>query len=439
VSEPIGERIRRLRAARKLSQRQLSGPGVSAAYICRIEAGNRVPSVKALRVLAPKLGVSVAYLETGRELTDAEDRDVRLGDAELRLRLGEMTADLEGVLHELFEEARQAGHAAAELRAQIALGLAAAHRGDHLEAVERLEQAIEAPSVTPLSHPDVYTTLGHAYSELGRRAEAIRLFQECLERLDQEEEGTGAAFVRFATYLSYALADSGDLAAAQTTVNEAVERAEVIEDAYSRVRLYWSRARLASMAGESASALADIRSAITLLKETEDTLHLGLAYLLQGEFLLEANELDEAETILELAARLIGGADAQHRAGLAAEQAKLAARRGDGERAVQLAQQALALVGNETPSEQGRARWALAEGLAAAGDHAAAEKEFDRAEDLLEGEGRYRTQLLKARARVARDAGRLDEAIKLLERATELATDRRAPPPHSLRRSSNKT
>jgi tetratricopeptide (TPR) repeat protein len=439
VSEPIGERIRRLRAARELSQRQLSGPGVSAAYICRIEAGNRVPSVKALRVLAPKLGVSVAYLETGRELTDAEDRDVRLGDAELRLRLGEMTADLEGVLHELFEEARQAGDAAAELRAQIALGLAAAHRGDHLEAVERLEQAIEAPSVTPLSHPDVYTTLGHAYSELGRRAEAIRLFQECLERLDQEEEGTGAAFVRFATYLSYALADSGDLAAAQTTVNEAVERAEVIEDAYSRVRLYWSRARLASMAGESASALADIRSAITLLKETEDTLHLGLAYLLQGEFLLEANELDEAETILELAARLIGGADAQHRAGLAAEQAKLAARRGDGERAVQLAQQALALVGNQTPSEQGRARWALAEGLAAAGDHAAAEKEFDRAEDLLEGEGRYRTQLLKARARVARDAGRLDEAIKLLERATELATDRRAPPPHSLRRSSNKT
>jgi tetratricopeptide (TPR) repeat protein len=439
VSEPIGERIRRLRAARELSQRQLSGPGVSAAYICRIEAGNRVPSVKALRVLAPKLGVSVAYLETGRELTDAEDRDVRLGDAELRLRLGEMTADLEGVLHELFEEARQAGHAAAELRAQIALGLAAAHRGDHLEGVERLEQAIEAASVTPLSHPDVYTTLGHAYSELGRRAEAIRLFQECLERLDQEEEGTGAAFVRFATYLSYALADSGDLAAAQTTVNEAVDRAEVIEDAYSRVRLYWSRARLASMAGESASALADIRSAITLLKETEDTLHLGLAYLLQGEFLLEANELDEAETILELAARLIGGADAQHRAGLAAEQAKLAARRGDGERAVQLAQQALALVGNQTPSEQGRARWALAEGLAAAGDHAAAEKEFDRAEDLLEGEGRYRTQLLKARARVARDAGRLDEAIKLLERATELATDRRAPPPHSLRRSSNKT
>ena len=239
--------------------------------------------------------------------------------------------------------------------------------------------------------------------------------------------------------MSYALADSGDLAAAQTTVNEAVERAGAIEDAYSRVRLYWSRARLASMAGESASALADIHSAITLLKETEDTLHLGLAYQLQGEFLLEANELDEAAAILELASRLIGGADAQHRAGLLAEQAKLAARRGDGERAVELAQHALALVGTQTPSEEGRARWALAEGLAAAGDHAAAEKEFDRAEGLLEGEGRYIRQLLKARARAARDAGRLDEAIELLERATEFAAERHVPPPRPLGRSSKRT
>ena len=432
MSETIGERIRRLRAARKLSQRQLSGPGVSAAYICRIEAGDRVPSVKALRVLAPTLGVSVAYLETGRELTDAEERDIRLGDAELRLRLGEMTADLESALHELFEEARQTGDAAAELRAQIALGLSAAHRGDHLEAVERLEHAINVPSVTAVSHSDVYTTLGHSYSELGRRAEAITLFQDCLERLDRGEPGNDVAYVRFATYLSYALADSGDLAAAQATVNEAVERAGAIEDAYSRVRSYWSRARLASMAGESTSALADIRSAITLLKETEDTLHLGLAYLLQGEFLLEANELDEAGSILELASRLIGGADAQHRAGLLAEQAKLAARRGDGERAVELAQHALELVGTQTPSEEGRARWALAEGLAAAGDHAAAEKEFDRAEGLLEGEGRYIRQLLKARARAARDAGRLDEAIALLERATEFAAERHVPPPRPL-------
>src|SRR5437660_8781291 len=51
--ESIGQRLRRLRLERQLSQRELSSPGVSYAYISRIEAGARRPSVKALRQLAP--------------------------------------------------------------------------------------------------------------------------------------------------------------------------------------------------------------------------------------------------------------------------------------------------------------------------------------------------------------------------------------------------
>jgi tetratricopeptide (TPR) repeat protein len=282
--------------------------------------------------------------------------------------------------------------------------------------------------VTPLTHPDVFVALGHSYSELGQHDQAIRLFQDCLDQLSHSELSSEPTYVRFATYLSYALADAGDLAGARAAVEEAVAHAATIEDAYSRVRLYWSRARLASMAGENASALADIRTAITLLKQTEDTLHLGLAYLLQGEFLLEADRLDEAEATLELASRVIGGADAQHRAGLLAEQAKLAARRGHGPQAVELAQQALAIVGTQTPSEEGRARWALAEALAASGDHAAADEQFSRAEQLLEDEGRYIVQVLKAHARIARDAGRLNDAIALLERATEHAANPRKNP-----------
>ncbi len=53
-AESIGERLRRLRLERGLSQRELSSPGVSYAYISRIEAGARRPSVKALRVTSPR-------------------------------------------------------------------------------------------------------------------------------------------------------------------------------------------------------------------------------------------------------------------------------------------------------------------------------------------------------------------------------------------------
>jgi transcriptional regulator with XRE-family HTH domain len=63
----IGNRVRSRRLSLGLSQRELATPGVSYAYISRIEAGMRRPSVRALRKLAPTLGVSVAWLETGVE------------------------------------------------------------------------------------------------------------------------------------------------------------------------------------------------------------------------------------------------------------------------------------------------------------------------------------------------------------------------------------
>lgn len=65
--DSVGWRLRERRVALGLSQRDLSAPGISYAYISRIEAGMREPSVKALRKLAPRLGVSVAWLETGEE------------------------------------------------------------------------------------------------------------------------------------------------------------------------------------------------------------------------------------------------------------------------------------------------------------------------------------------------------------------------------------
>jgi transcriptional regulator with XRE-family HTH domain len=63
----VGERIRTLRVALGLSQRELEGPGVTYAYISRIEAGQRQPSEKALRTLAEKLGTTAHYLESGSE------------------------------------------------------------------------------------------------------------------------------------------------------------------------------------------------------------------------------------------------------------------------------------------------------------------------------------------------------------------------------------
>lgn len=68
--ETVAGRLRRLRLERGMSQRELAEPGVSYAYISRIEAGQRQPSVKAMRKLAARLGVPPDFLETGEQPID---------------------------------------------------------------------------------------------------------------------------------------------------------------------------------------------------------------------------------------------------------------------------------------------------------------------------------------------------------------------------------
>src|SRR5207302_8976499 len=105
TEETIGQRLRRLRRERGLSQRELASPGVSYAYISRIEGGARRPSVKALRTLARKLGVSADYLETGSEIRDTDARELQIADAELELRLAKNPKDAEPRLTRLRDEA----------------------------------------------------------------------------------------------------------------------------------------------------------------------------------------------------------------------------------------------------------------------------------------------------------------------------------------------
>src|SRR5918992_5776260 len=96
VDDPraVGERLRAAREAAGLSQRQLAFQGCSPAYISRIEAGDRIPSLQLLRELGRRLGVSEDYLATGNS---APSPHFTLLEAELTLRLDDL--DRAGTLY----------------------------------------------------------------------------------------------------------------------------------------------------------------------------------------------------------------------------------------------------------------------------------------------------------------------------------------------------
>jgi transcriptional regulator with XRE-family HTH domain len=68
--DAVGKRLRDAREAAGLSQRELAFPGCSAAYISRIERGERIPSLQVMRELASRIGVSESNLAYGSERLD---------------------------------------------------------------------------------------------------------------------------------------------------------------------------------------------------------------------------------------------------------------------------------------------------------------------------------------------------------------------------------
>jgi len=420
--ETFGQRLRRLRKERGMAQRELAEPGISYAYISRIEAGQRHPSVKAIRLLARKLGVSAEYLETGREVSEHVDRALRLDDAELALRLHGDAAGAEAAFRAVLADAQAAPDEVAERRAEVGLGLALEQLGRYDEAIEHLERARASNAVTVTSRPDVYASLGRAYSSRGSYADAVILFERCLAELRVTKTVDRPLELRFTSYLSCALSDAGQLREARDVLLEAMGLEEQY-DPDSRAQLLWSHARVASMAGDAAAALDSMRAAIALLQTSEDTHELAVAYLLCSQILVLDGRAKDARPYLDRAERLLElRPDSLNLGALRTQQAFVEVAEGRPDQAAEHAQQALELLA-EHELAQGATWYALGQALAAKHDADGAERAFERAVELLEetGEWREAAAALRAWSDLLRRTGRTDQALDVMERASELA------------------
>ncbi len=426
--ETIGRRLRRLRLEQGVSQRDLSAPGITYAYISRIEAGARQPSVKALRMLAKKLGVTPEYLETGSDLGSGDLRELRVAEQELRLRLDGAASTPEVV--EILAEAEASADVTAATRARIVLGCAAAASGDHPEAIEQLARVVDSELVTPATRPDVYSTLGHSYAAAGSPRAAVALFERALEQLAHLEPENVSARIRYSTYLSYALTDLGELQRAKAVVAEVFAGSHDASDRYTRVRLYWSLGRLSLEQARPHAALDNFRRAVALLEATEDTMHLARAHVACADATISAgDDLGSALHHLEQAERLLEPKPGRDDlAVIRRMQAMCATRAGDLTGAEHLGEQALQLA-TELPNERGHAWWAIAEARAA-GDDPRADEAFADAIELLREHGtvRQHASVLRSYGRYLRDCGRERDALDVFERAADIASNLQGEP-----------
>jgi transcriptional regulator with XRE-family HTH domain len=299
VDDPreVGRRLREARERSGLSQRQLSFPGCSPAYISRIEAGDRIPSLQLLREMGRRLGVSEDYLATGIE---RGDDPAGLIDAELALRLDERD-----LARQLYTDAlEKAASREDRARALAGLGQLAFNTGDPRRAIEQLEEARALGVSDMTAQSTLADTLGRAYAMVDELDAAVAVFRAALEAAEGRKDTLEA--MRFAVLLANAFIDMMEFENARELLERSVALAADSRDPLLRARLYWSHSRLHAAQNDSRTAARYARRALELLELTEHTHYTALAHQLLAHIEIDRNHPEQAIELVQTGLDLLG-------------------------------------------------------------------------------------------------------------------------------------
>jgi tetratricopeptide (TPR) repeat protein len=409
----LGLRLREARERASLSQRQLSFPGCTAAYISRLEAGARVPSLQMINQLASRLGVSGQWLATGVDALPAESGE--LVDAEVALRLGEVD-EAERIYRAHLEPGSSSRAAALAGLGQIAF------RGERwFDAIDLLEQALELRGRSSLVDPGACDSLGRAYVAVGDRTAAIALF----ERAAAEAAQAGAAVeeLRFDVLLANALIDASEFSRAETVLASVLRLAQASDDPVASARVYWSQSRLHSLRHEPELASRYARRALEILERTENDSYVGMAYHLLAFAEIEAGHGEEAMRLLDRGRALFGGElGPREDARFTVEEARALSLCGRNADAARRAAHALQLLDHVSPDERSRAYLTLADVFATAGDRERSKMLLGQALELAAEYARpFALEIARRLAELLEAEGDTTGALQVLKRAAEAA------------------
>ena len=406
----VGRRLRQTRIEAGLSQRALAFPGCTPAYISRIEAGQRIPSLQLLRELANRIGVDVEYLARGDEASAAVSDP--LAEAELDLRLGDIEAAEKHFSAVSGAEVSDRQRA----RALAGLGQIAFGRGDSNSAIEAFEQALELSPRLEGDDPALADSLGRAYAMTSQYDRAAALFERRYNEAQQRQDLIQTT--RFAVLLANTLVDSGSFARAEELLGKALAQIADDGDPLTSARLWWTQSRLHTLQNEPTLAERYARLALDTLMLTEHTRYVALARQVLAHIYLDEGRADEALEVLEPArATLEASENAYDRGVIRVELARALVEVGRTDEAMPLAETAADELREVSPIDAGRAHDVLAGALRRRGDVDGAIAASQRALTLLPVNDRYRLAVSSSLAEMLREQGRNDEALDVLAEA----------------------
>lgn len=259
----LGRRIRASRLAAGLTQADLAGEDVTAAYVSRIEDGQRRPGLHLLDRMANRMGTTLHQLLTGMTTHEARQLDLAVENAAVALALGHHHEALRGAT-EAADRLQRFGDAALLAEARRIQAEAQRAIGDLDTAITILIELTAGPV------PDMNTlrsliALGHCHCERDEIAKALAI-GELAERMaarlgiDGLTEGLDLAAMRAAAHLR-----RGDTERAAEISRDALQAAAHSPSKVTQAAAYWTASRAEALSNGPTPAAIDLAKTAHLL------------------------------------------------------------------------------------------------------------------------------------------------------------------------------
>jgi len=270
----LGRRIRNARVAAGMTQSQVAGGEVTAAYLSRIEDGQRRPEAGLLERMAERMGTTLETLLVDVSTDRARELQLKLDFAELSLASGNPGEALEGsraVLDELVDSP-VIGLKLPALRVQAG---ALEVSGDLAGAIAVLEEITAEPS------PDAQwvrslIALSRCYRDSGQFAKAVEVGENASGVIEEFGLAGLTESIQLTVTVSAAYQRMGDLETARATCERALRAADKYDSPIAKASAYWNAAAIETAAnGATRGALEMTSKALALFELSEDNRNLA--------------------------------------------------------------------------------------------------------------------------------------------------------------------
>lgn len=355
----FGQRLRRLRQERGLSQRDVAGTVVNPSYISLLESGARVPTLEVVLQIAGALGVAADELagipvlgalptpeaRPARPKPDTADPapGSRLVHEVLARSAWDVGAwDEAQARHQrVFDEAVRAGHPAEVLEHGIALHDVLNLRGDHPSRYALLVELVRTAEEFGVAELIVKLRLDQATAarDCGRLGEALGLAESAMAVLPRTELAETAEHVRALGVLVSVKVDSGDTGDIAALIQTMLDLADALASPTVQGRSHWAASIAYARLGDADRARQHIIQAHRMLAHPDTSLRdWGRFARAASSALLDTEaELDDVGTYIRWMRAAAELTDSPHDlAHTTLIEARYALRTGDAAQALQL-------------------------------------------------------------------------------------------------------